>query len=139
MALHRRIPSKFRVQPWGYVLTVEKKTESEIDTKLRFERATREEAVDDAEEEDDDETTTSNDEMTTESTSTAETNDTDDDFEDDDDEAKSVNATEARSDSKESRFQLSEKPWPVSLPDGTVEYNLQLLSEDDLEDKNSSE
>ena len=64
----------------------------------------------------------------------------DDDDDDDENDDESI-ATEARTDNKETRSQLSLKPWPVTLPDGTVEYNLQLLGDNDLklEDSNSTE
>ena len=136
--MYRRIPSKLKIEPWGFVV-VEKKTPSNIDTKLRFERDVGEDdGLNSEEDEDEIQTTT---EMAMETTSIPSDQDAKVEDDDDDDDENDDEPIEARTDNKETRFQLTLKPWPVTLSDGTVEYNLQLLGENDLklEDSNSTE
>lgn len=134
-----RIPSKLKIKPWGYVVVTETKSPSKIDTKLRFERdVVNDDGLNSEEDEEENQNTT---EMAIEATTSFTSSDQDTKMEDDDDEDDDENddEPEARTDIKETRFSL--KPWPVTLPDGTVEYNFQLLGENDLklEDNNSTD
>lgn len=75
-----------------------------------------------------------------EDTNKATEDDNDDDDDDDDEEAiteTSANVT-CQTNNSTRRYYLTSKPAPVVLSDGAVEYNLKLLSEEEIKCRNGS-
>ena len=63
------------------------------------------------------------------------TSEDDDDDEDDEDDDADITPDNITCPENATRFNLTDKPSPVALPDGTVEYNLKMLSEEEIQQR----
>jgi hypothetical protein len=147
-----------KISPWAFV-ALNKTEPSEMEGKIHRKRAagdpeketTEVTAADDSDEEDDDDDTNmegeaeieivteSNTEESSTSSDTKEIKTTEEENDDNDD---VETVTQIPLDVKQpyksnaTHFYRTQKPSPVVLDDGTIEYNLQLLSENDIKNKN---
>lgn len=110
------------MQPWAYVVqNASHGTNGTEDGKSRRKRET------DPEDDVDDEV---------ENSTTVESLKEEDD--DDDDDEEPDNSTDTKVSTSVSRFKQTEKPWAVPQADGSVDYNLQLVNEEDDHNRNET-